>query len=212
MEPWEHEQFNSYNIYKSRWSSRNGIKNPNGCKGYKTRYETVKDSERLHTRKGDIIRFGSGYHEQKFGDWRDWFPNSKDDKKKFWRRNPYIAKYADHQYAVIVNRYRWIKYKHQTFIDYGKIIMFLTGSKPCKIRRYYVDKPYKEISAFPHLHRDGNIYVKMKKPFTVVNKTWFLFDFNLSEFITKLLSNYGDSEESRDMFLKKIKQILETNT
>jgi len=209
MEPWEHEQFNSYNIYKSRWSLRNGIRNPNGCREYKTRYETVKDSERLDIRKGDIVKFGSGYFEQDFGDWRDWFPPSKVDKKKFWNRDPNIAKYADYQYAIIVNRYRWIKYKRQIYIDYGKILMFLTGSKLCKIRKYYVAKPYKKISAFPHIHRDGNIYVKMKKPFKVIDKTWFLFDFNLSEFITKLLSKYRDSEESRDIFLKKIKQLLE---
>jgi len=208
MEAWKHESFNSYNVYSP---SCGRFRFHLTGQEYPTRYETVEDSERLSIRKGDIVRFGSGYYERDFGDWRDWFPTSRVDKKKFWRRNPIIAKYADNQYAVIVNRYRWIKYKRQTYIDYGKILMFLTGSKPCKTRKYYVTKPYRKTSTFPHLHRDGNIYVKMKKPFKVIDKTWFLFDFNLSEFIAKLLTKYGDSEESRDMFLKKTKQILETN-
>jgi hypothetical protein len=87
--------------------------------------------------------------------------------------------------------------------------MFVTGSKPCKIRKYFTRKPYENVSYFPHIRKDGSIYVKMKKPFRVIDKTWFLFDFNLSEFITNLLKNHGDTEESRDMFLKKIKQLLE---
>ena len=204
MEPWEHEQFNSYYEPCGKFGRFRGS-------SHRTRYETVPDSKRLGARKGDIIRFGSGYHKQNFGDWRDWFPNSRVDKKKFWTRNPSIAKYADHQFAVVANRYRWIKYKSQTFMDYGAIIMMVTGKKPCHSRKYYINKPYRKISAFPHIHKDRNIYVKMKKPFNVIDKTWFLFDFNLSEFITKLLIKDGDSEESRDMFLKKVKQILEAN-
>jgi hypothetical protein len=204
MEPWEHESFDSRNYYTTRFSSRYGILHPNGCKEYKTRYETVSDSEKLVTRKGDIVKFGSGYHKQlHFGDWKDWFLTSKNDKKKFWSRDPRIPKYADHQYALIVNRYRWIKFKYKsdTFIDYGKILMFITGDKLCKIRRYYATAPYKTLYSFPHVHRDGNIYVKMKKPFKVIDKTWFLFDFNLSEFITKLLSKIQKNLET--CFLRK---------
>ena len=40
---------------------------------------------------------------------------------------------------------------------------------------------------------------------------WFLFDFNLTEFIMGLVDNYGDGENSRDMFLKKIKEVWENN-
>lgn len=203
-EPWEHESFNSRNHGRSHYGGRNTHF------VYDTRYETVKDSTKLLTRKGDIIKFGSGYYERHFNDWRDWFPTTKADKRKFWPRRSNIAKYAMNQYALVANRYRWMKFKHQTYIDYGVIAMFVTGKKPCQIRKYYTDRPYHIISAFPHINRNGNIFVKMKKPFRVVDKQWFLFDFNLSEFIIELMK-HGDSEESRDVFLKKTKELLETN-
>ncbi|MCK5601438.1 hypothetical protein KAR91_06210 [Candidatus Pacearchaeota archaeon] len=204
MEPWEHEQFNSYyeNMIMSRGRWRGS--------SHRTRYETVEDSERLATRKGDIIKFGSGYHERSFGDWRDWFLN-REQKKLFWQRTRNIPNYAIHQFAIVANRYKWIKYKTMTWHDYGVILMFVTGNKPCRIRKYYAgQRPYEYVSYFPHIQNDG-IYVKMKKPFKVIDKTWFLFDFNLSEFIIDLLTKYGDKEKSRDMFLEKIKQLLEKN-
>lgn len=206
MEAWEHEQFNSY--YES--SSGRGWQRYHNVSSHRTRYETVEDSERLASRKGDIIKFGSGYYERGFGDWRDWFLN-REQKKLFWQRIENIPKYAIYQFAVVANRYKWIKYKCVTWQDYGVILMFVTGNKPCRIRKYYVGRPYERVSYFPHIRKDGSIYVKMKKPFRVIDKTWFLFDFNLSEFIINLLKNYGDTEECRDMFLKKIKQLLENN-
>lgn len=205
MEPWEHEQFDSYyenmTMIRGRWHGSS----------HRTRYETVEDSERLHTRKGDIIKFGSGYYERGFGDWRDWFL-TREQKKLFWQRRKDTAKYAINQFAIVANRYKWIKYKTTTWHDYGAILMFVTGDKPCKTRKYYVGSgPYNRISYFPHIRKDGSIYVKMKKPFRVIDKTWFLFNFNLSEFIINLLKNYGDTEECRDIFLDKIKQLLENN-
>ncbi len=204
MEPWEHEQFNSY--YDNRrmcWGMLHSS-------SHRTRYETVEDSERLATRKGDIIKFGSGYYERGFGDWRDWFL-TREQKKQSWQRRQDIPKYAIQQFAVVANRYRWIKYKScYIYQDYGVILMFVTGNNPCQVRKYYTGRPYKRVSYFPHIRKNG-IYVKMKKPFKVVDKTWFLFDFNLSEFITDILKKYGDTEECRDMFLKKIKQLWEKN-
>ena len=98
-------------------------------------------------------------------------------------------------------------------MDYGVIIMMATGPKACRSRKYYVHRPYRMISAFPHLHpKTGTINVRMKKPFRVDKGVWFLFDFNLTEFIMGLLDNYGDGENSRDMFLKKIKEVWENNT
>lgn len=205
MEPWEHEAFNDHyygsTMRNGRWYDSN----------HATRYETVPDSKRLASRKGDIIKFGSGYYKTKLGDWRDWFPK-KEDMHKFWRRKRSIPNYAMNEYAIIANRYRWIKYKWENFKDYGAIVMMATGPKPCRTRKYYTTRPYHIVSAWPHQKlRTGNIYVRMKKPFRVVDNMWFLFDFNISHFIMGLLDNYGDGENSRDMFLKKIKQVWETN-
>jgi len=207
MEPWEHEAFDDHYYGSKMWGGR--VHNSN----HPTRYETVQDSKRLGSRKGDIIRFGSGFYERPFGDWRDWFLASREDKKIFWQRKESVPIYAINQYAIIANRYRWIKYKdYKTFMDYGAIIMMTTGPKACRSRKYYTVRPYRMISAFPHKKlRTGNINVRMKKPFRVVDNVWFIFDFNLSEFIEKLLQKYGDDETSRDMFLKKIKEVWENN-
>jgi len=205
MEPWEHEAFNDH--YNGQCYRNGKFYQSN----HPTRYETVPDSQRLASRKGDIIKFGSGYYKTKLGDWRDWFPEKK-DMYKFWRRNRTIPNYAMDEYAFIANRYRWIKYKWKDYKDYGAIAMMATGPKPCRIRKYYTTRPFHIVSAFPHKKfRSGNIYVKMKKPFSIRSCVWFLFDFNLSEFIEGLLNKYGDGENSRDMFLKKIKQVWETN-
>ena len=202
MEPWEHEAFNGKTKRNGRWRNSH----------HSTRYETVQDSNRLASRKGDIIKFGSGYWEIPFGDWRDWFLKSRKEKLKLMTRNRNIPDYAMNQYAMIANRYRWIKYKYKTYTDYGAIVMMVTGNKPCHPRKFYMNRPYRMISAFPHKKlRSGNIHVRMKKPFRVVDNMWFLFDFNLSEFIETITQIHGDCEISRDMFLMKIKEVWGTN-
>lgn len=206
MEPWQHEAFNDHYYGQSY---RNGKFYDSD---HPTRYETVKDSARLASRKGDIIKFGSGYYKSPLGDWRDWFPK-KVDMKKFWIRKKSIPNYAMNQYAFIANRYRWIKYKYQNFADYGAIVMMATGPKPCRARKYYNHRPYRMISAFPHKKlTNGNINVRMKKPFRIVDNVWFLFNFNLSELIENLLQRYGDTEKSRNLFLEQIKMTWEDNT
>ncbi len=88
MEPWEHEAFNNHYYGKTK---RNGRwRNSH----HSTRYETVQDSNRLASRKGDIIKFGSGYWEIPFGDWRDWFLKSRKEKLKLMTRNRNIPDYA----------------------------------------------------------------------------------------------------------------------
>lgn len=207
MQPWHHETFNDH-YYGARMM--NGRQYDSD---HPTRYETVPDSKRLMSRKGDILKFGSGFYERPFGDWKDWFLTSREDRKIFWQRKTSVPLYAVHQYAFIANRYRWIKYKgYKNYMDYGAIVMMATGPKPCRARKYYTTRPYQMISAFPHKKiRTGNINVRMKKPFSVRSNVWFLFDFNLSEFIEKLLQNHGDCEKSRDMFLEQIKLTWEDN-
>ncbi len=204
-EAWEHESSG-----KESYMGRRRHRGQGSTILYEKEYQTVMDSDRLATRKGDIVKFGSGFFERPFGDWREWFLTSRKDRERFWTRDTRIPIYAINQYAVVANRYRWVKYKYRTYTDYGVIFMMITGDNPCHIRRYYVERPYQMISAFPHKKlRSGNIHVRMKKPFQIVGNTWFLFEFNLSMFIEKLLQKYGEGETSRDMFLKKIKQVWE---
>jgi hypothetical protein len=205
MEPWEHESYNVTKESRSRYVRGETY-------AIRTTYKTIEDHDGLFVRKGDIIRFGNGYNERPFGDWKDWFL-TREQKKLFWTRHPKIPYYASNQYAVVVNRYKWIKYKRfGIFRDYGYITMFITGNKPCRIKKFYGTSPFRTVSCFPHLsHIDGGIHADIKKPFSVVDGTWFLFDFNLSEFIQNLLDKYEETELSRDLFLKKLKEVWEAN-
>jgi len=210
MEPWDHEKQTS-KYYRRQFGFYNAQRGGHS-KPILTRriYETIADKPALSKRKGDIVKMESGYYENLSGDWRDWFL-AKSEKKKHWRRNKGVSLHAMDQYAVVANRYKCIKYKHATYSDYGSTIMFLTGNKPCHIRKYYIAYPFKVLSKFPHIRKNGSIYVRMKKPFRVVDKTWFIFDFNLSDYINNLLEKYEDCELTRDMFLSKIKEVWEYN-
>ena len=83
---------------------------------YKKIYEIV-DSKELSLRKGDIFRFED---------------NPVRDK---------LPSYAIGQFAVILERYRVIKYKEMcTFYDYYAVIMMLSGIKKGHIRKISSDK------------------------------------------------------------------------
>ena len=201
IKPWEHESYSD--IYcGSCWGRRISG-------GFKRTYSTVKDSPRLFLRKGDIIRFGSGYYEYLRG-WPEWFLVNREDKKKFWARDatPY---YAQNQYAIVINRYKWEKHKYLTFTDYGVIIMMITGSQIGRIRKFYTDRPFKTKSIYPHNEKVKGRFIKLKKPFNTIKDNLFLPGFNLTSFINKLEKKFGDTEEARDLFLEKICLLLEVN-
>lgn len=202
MEPWKHQIYSEQYHGKSWRSRKRQIINRT--------YETMLDNKRLKYRKGDIIKFESGYYEYDCGDWRDWFLTQKDRVKSF-RRNSAIPKYAMSEYGVVVNRYKVTKMKNPTFTDYGTIVMMLTGSHPGRLRKFYMSSPYKIISKFPHIKPRGGINVIMKKPFHITDKMWYMFNFNLSSFISNLIIKNGVNELSRNMFLRQIKEVQENN-
>ena len=78
--------------------------------GYEKEYQVVKDSSRLRLRKGDIVQVS---------------------------HSSSISKYARGQFGVIIDRYRWVKFKRQIYADYGATIMFLTGEKKGCLKKFY---------------------------------------------------------------------------
>jgi hypothetical protein len=201
IKPWEHDKPYSDEYEGFNWRLRKSYI-------YKRVYHTVRDSSRLNLRKGDIIKFGSGYNEYLSG-WPEWFLMSREDKKKFWRRNitPF---YAQNQYAIVMNRYVWKKFKRwMAYSDYGVIIMMITGPQIGHIRKYYTNRPFKIKSSYPHNEKIKGRFIKMKKPFKTINDNLFLPDFNITLFINKLEKKFGDIEEARDLFLEKICSLLE---
>lgn len=201
MEIWENRREET--IYNARSFRR-------GSYACKRVYETI-DNKRLTRRKGDILKFDSGYYEWNFDDWRDWFL-TRAKKKEHWYRDPKIPEYAMSEYALVANRYKVTKTKGRVeFRDYGTAMILLSGPKKTMIRRYFAVAPFTVKSKFPHINKRGFAYVRMKKPFRVINKEWFLYDFNLSEFIFDLLSKYGVCEQSRNMFIQKTQGLMEEN-
>lgn len=194
IEPWKHESYSDtyYNYFRQR--------------GYKRVYSTVEDSPRLWLRKGDIVEFGSGYYENLNG-WKEWFLTEREDKKKFWPRDA-TPFYAQNQYAIVVNRYKWTKYKHTTFADYGVIVMMITGSAIGHIRKFYANRPFKKKSFYPHNEKIKGRFIKMKKPFTTIANELFLPGFNITSFLNGIKKKYGDGEEGRDLFLEKMCLLL----
>ena len=76
---------------------------------YQKEYQMVKDSPRLRLRKGDVVQVSQ------------YCP----------------SEYARGQFGVVIDRYRWVKFKFQTYTDYGTTIMFLTGKKKGKMKKFY---------------------------------------------------------------------------
>jgi len=199
--PWEHDEPYSDEYEGFGWSSRKKYI-------YQRIYYTVKDSPKLYLRKGDIVKFGSGYHENLRG-WAEWFLESREDKKKFWKRDG-TPLYAQNQYAIVVNRYVWKKFKRFiTYYDYGVIIMMITGPAIGHIRKFYTNRPFKIKSFYPHNKKIKGRFIKMKKPFKTIHDHLFLPDFNITSFINKLEKKLGDTEEARDLFLEKMCSLLE---
>lgn len=77
---------------------------------HRVEYQEVKDNPRLLIRKGDVVRI----------------PNTDN-----------FPKYARGEYAVVLSRYRYIKHKFMKFIDYGAVVMFITGERKGYSRRFY---------------------------------------------------------------------------
>ena len=123
---------------------------------YKATYETLSNDNKCNWGKGDIVQFGSAFHGSYRYDerWPGWFITDPEEYFQFLKNNcarsQTIPLYAHNEYAIILNRYRWVKEKYKTFRDYGTIIMMLTGRRAGHIRRYFVTSPWCFIVSHPY--------------------------------------------------------------
>ena len=76
---------------------------------YQKEFQIVNDSPRLRLKRGDVVQVS----------------------------NYCVSQYARGQFGVVIDRYRWVKFKWETYIDYGTTIMFLTGKKKGKTKKFY---------------------------------------------------------------------------
>jgi len=144
--PWEKSE--QAGFYTSTWGRYGHQK-----RTFSRTVEHLDDSSKQYWRKGDIVKFNNGRMPQTPSDisWKDWFMTEKDWLNTLpWHGQ--TPRYAAEQYAVIAGRYRVIKNKHITYIDYGVVIMMLTGPKKGHVRRYWQTRPFQMISKFPHIN------------------------------------------------------------
>lgn len=134
---------------------------------YNVTYETLKASNYVVWFKGDIIKFDSSFRYIRKYDqsWQSWFL-PPDEYFEFLKQNcplnGVVPMYAHYEYAIILNRYKWTKYKSdKIYRDYGSIIMMLSGRRAGHIRRYYVVTPWEWISKFPY---NGNKFIHQDLP------------------------------------------------
>jgi hypothetical protein len=156
--------------------------------------EPISDKTTI-SNKGDIYKFGSGYNEREFYDWKDWFLKYRKDKMKYWDKIKGVPKYARNQYAILMCRYKITRHKYRTFRDYGSHVMFISGSNPGKLRRYYQGCPANMRGEFP--------YFKINKGVTKV-----LSELGVLDLAKDLYSKYGNTEEARTLFIEAVQNKI----
>ncbi len=128
---------------------------------FSAQFKLTKDRKWNYWFRGDIVKFNTGFYDWQFNQkyqWKKWFLSKEDylkalEKSCFAPISGNVPKYARLEFGMILSRYKWIKHKgHGIFCDYGSIIIMLTGSKPGRVRRYYVKTPYYLISRYPYDH------------------------------------------------------------
>lgn len=150
-------------------------------------YEHIPDSESQVWRKGDVVRFENGITWGFNQDiWQEWFltdENYINFLKNSEVREKKLPLYAARHYAIIIGKYRIVKKKlYGNFMDYGAIILMLTGSRIGHHRKYFVYFPVRKVSNYPH--------IKVPK--------------ELSQFSDILLSFKEDTENSRNKLVSEI--------
>jgi len=144
---------------RRRGTGRHYYHTTNWIETYDARFQTIDPNNTNNCcvwRQADLIKFHACFYQSwKYEDkWQKWFMGPDE----YWRflnntcrKNGTVPVYAHHQYAIIINRYKWTKYKSSTiYRDYGSIIMMLTGKRQGHIRRYYVNAPWDLIGSFPY--------------------------------------------------------------
>jgi hypothetical protein len=146
--PWEKDRYETTKSCKMRYPRGNVTE----CRVV---YDTDIDYSKTYWKLGDIVQFGTSYHDYEVRySWRQWYLTEKDLQKYIKENCPrryHTPLYAQNQYAIILSRYKLTKYKwHGKFRDYGTVIMMLSGSHIGHIRRYFVCRPWNKIDTYPY--------------------------------------------------------------
>lgn len=154
--PWEKDKYEVTRKSVRNHPRRNPHLNISSCRAV---YDTDIDYEKTYWKLGDVVKFGRAYYDYEVrNNWRSWYFKKEDIDayiKENCVRREKIPLYAEEQYAIILSRYKWIKYKwHGIYKDYGSVIMMLSGSMAGHIRRFYACSPWQRIDTFPYQQQD----------------------------------------------------------
>jgi len=173
--------------------------------------EQVEDSPKMVLRKGDIVKYSAGYRVPKDQHWKTWFIREK-DRMKYFPRKETVPSFASFNYAMVVNRYRIVRPKWQTYRDYGRTLMMITGPKILRVFHIWNTNPFDiVVSKFPH-KKNNKYSFQCKKPFKNIDGNTFFDTFNVSSLLEECHTLYGDGEEARNVFLvnfyERLKEII----
>ncbi len=155
--PWEYMTYTVHRTITRNSQTRGKIY----VTDYDAQFETLRNYNRSYWKPGDVVKFGNGFIPFANRRWESWFLDEK-AKDDFMKRNHFVNKripvYARNQYAIILARYKWTKFKgYANYRDYGTILMMLTGDKIGHIRKYYTTSPYDEIGKYPYTKMKYNL-------------------------------------------------------
>lgn len=126
-----------------------------------TQYEVLSNYDLTYWKIGDLIKFQHGFIGfDRNEEWQSWYLKDEDLQKYLeenFPRHEKVPKYARNQYAIILARYKFTKFKCKTFRDYGSIVMMLTGSNVGHIRRFYNCSPWDRVDMFPYCNIEKHI-------------------------------------------------------
>ena len=112
FKPW---QYMTYDIRRCGFRYHRSISN---TYDYDTTFETLKNYDRTSWKPGDVVMFDDGLYWSARNRWETWFLTGK-ERESFLRRNRLkdrrIPIYARDQYAIVLARYRWIKYNQISY-------------------------------------------------------------------------------------------------
>lgn len=159
-------------------------------------YDCIQEpmgDERTLWKRGDIIKFGSCYFNSY--DYKDWFLK-EEDKFKYMIKRPNIPMYASYQYAVMMCRYRVTKNKgYATYRDYGTHVMFISGTKPGRLKKYFATTPFNHIASFPYVDLSEDV----KKIFS---------DLGIDKLPNELCKLYDNTTKARTLFASILQDKL----
>ena len=157
-----------------------------------TQYETLSNYDNSYWKIGDLIQFQHGFIGfDRNEEWQSWCLKDEDLQKYLeenFPRHEKVPKYARNQYAIMLGRYKFTKFKGPKYRDYGSIVMMLTGTHVGHVRRFYNCSPWDRIDMYPYYNKIKELDCNALFHGVKLNKDVLQF---LTELMEKIADDYN---------------------